>query len=192
MKLAALALAVAVVAGEVAAGGGDFVPTPPFDPCRARPITSTPATLDRLSEAVVVLGTDGTACRMHVTREALVLRLARGEHRADDADAMRAGLRQAVDRLDKEHRLPKASALSGEALDTADLNPLVRRALKALPDSVVDLRIQTDDLLRRTVARLDLDRLLANLTDPDAVQAQVSSAVRDSVQDEILEGLPRP
>ena len=79
-------LAVALVAGvlgvQVAHGGGEFTPLKPADPCAVRAVTSTSTGIDGLTEQLVLLGLDGAACQLGVTREALIL-AARAAGRAD-------------------------------------------------------------------------------------------------------------
>ncbi len=61
---------------QVAAGGDDYVPHRPADPCVPRPIPPLPAKLEPLAERIVLLGLDGAACREHISRERLVFMLA--------------------------------------------------------------------------------------------------------------------
>jgi hypothetical protein len=179
-----------VVGVQVANGGGDFAPTRTADPCTARKVTSVSTGIDALSERLVLLGLDGAACRLHVSREALVLELAQPGSRSDaQIDAMRAGLMQAVDRMDDERTLPKASALTDEAVDNSTLNGVVKFAIKALPDGVVDAALKTDDVLRRTIKDLDLRKLLANLDDPDQLTGQINAAVTQGVKASLVQRL---
>ena len=74
--------AVALVAGGRRARdparqrGGTFEPLRPADPCVARTVTSQSDGIDGLTERLVLLGIDGAACRLGVSREALTLELA--------------------------------------------------------------------------------------------------------------------
>jgi hypothetical protein len=74
-------LAVLMVAGvlwlNLAHGGGTFEPIRTADPCVERSVTSTARGIDGLTERLVLLGIDGAACRLGVSREALTLELAR-------------------------------------------------------------------------------------------------------------------
>lgn len=187
------ALVAAVLGVQVAHGGGDFVPARSADPCVARTVTAVSQGIDGLSERLVLLGLDGAACRLGGTRESLVLHLAEPGRRTDaEVDALRGGLRDAVDRLERDGTLPKASALADEAVDSAALPSLVKSAIRVLPDALIDNRLKTADVLRRTVDGLDVRRLLGTLDDPNALQDLVSAAVTQAVKDELVAGLPHP
>ena len=82
--------------------------------------------------------------------------------------------------------LPPASDLVDEALDTADLNRFLKAAIRALPDSVVNAALKTDDVLIRTIDDLDLRSLLANLDNQHDLDQQINAAVDPGGQ-----GLPR-
>jgi hypothetical protein len=82
--------------------------------------------------------------------------------------------------------LPPASALADEALDNSDLNIFVKTAIRALPDSVINSVLKTDDVLRRTINSLDLRSLLTNLNDPDQLNQQLNSAVTQAVKDSLI------
>jgi hypothetical protein len=187
--LAVLLVAVALGA-QVAAGGGDYVPRTPADPCEARTVPAIPAKLEPLAERVVLLGLDSAACRLGISRERLVLAL--GDRRTLDPKApaaLKAGLRDAVARLDREHRLPKVSKLLPEALDQADLPGFVKAVIGAIPDGTVDGALPTGALLRRAVGELDVDKLVGDLDDPKQLEAAVRSAILTAVRDEILDRL---
>jgi hypothetical protein len=191
------ALATALVSGvlgvQLTHGGGDFAPTRTADPCAPRAVTPVATGIEGLSEQLVLLGLDGAACRLGTSREAFVLHLAEpGERTAREVEALRGGLRDAVARLEREDRLPKASALADEALETVDLPGLVKRAIRALPDPFVDDRLPTGNVLRRTLDGLDVRRLLDNLDDPSAIETLVGAAVTDAVKDELIDGLRHP
>ncbi|HZE66812.1 MAG TPA: hypothetical protein VE081_09295 [Sporichthyaceae bacterium] len=190
LPLGAAALVAAVLGTQVAAGGWDLGPTRAADPCRARAVVAVSTGLEGLGEQLVLLGLDGAACRLHTTREALVLRLAEPGARTDaEVDAVRAGLHDAVDRLDAEHRLPPASSLLDEVLVGSGLPDLVQRALHALPDSLINNRLPTAEVLRRAVDDLDVRALLARVTDPAQVQSLVTAAVRKAVIAQLIAGL---
>ena len=59
-------------------------------------------------------------------------------------------------------------------------------AIKALPDSVVNGALKTDDVLRRAVNDLDLRKMLSNLEDPGALETQISPAVTQAVKDSLV------
>jgi hypothetical protein len=190
LPLIAALLVAAVLGVQVAAGGGDYVPRRPADPCAPRAIPPIPARLEPVVERIVLLGLDGAACQLGVSRERLVLTLA--DNRSLDPDAARAlkaGLRDAVDRLDREGRLPKVSQLLPEALDQADLPGIVKTLIGAIPDSTIDSALPTRPLLRRAVDELDVGRLVRELDDPDQLQSAVQSAILRAARDEILDRL---
>ena len=81
--------------------------------------------------------------------------------------------------------LPPASDLVDEALESADLNGFLKAAIRALPDSVIDAALKTDDVLIRTINDLDLRALLANLDDQDDLNQQVEAAVTQAVKDSL-------
>lgn len=185
------ALAAMLVAGvlgvQVANGGGDFSPSRVADPCAERAVTSVSTGIDALGEQLVLVGLDRAACALHLTREALVIRLAMpGEPTDAEVDAVGAGLITAVETLDRQGRLPPVSDLADEALATAELPALVRTAIRLAPDRLIDSLLPTDDLLRRTVAELDLRRLLDELSDPAQVNELLRDAVTKAVHDAVL------
>jgi hypothetical protein len=190
LPLLAVVLVAIVLGVQVQAGGGDYVPRRLADPCDARAIPPIPPRLEPLTERIVLLGLDRAACRLGVPRERLVLSLA--DRRALDPDvapALKAGLRDAVDRLERERRLPKASQLLPEVLDQADLPGLVKTIIAQIPDRTVDNALPTGPVLRRAVDELDVARLLHELDDPDRLESAIQSAVLRAVRDELVERL---
>ncbi len=81
--------------------------------------------------------------------------------------------------------LPPASELVDEALDSTDLNGFLKAAIRALPDSVVDAALKTDDVLTRTIDDLDLRTLLANLDNESDLEQQIDAAVTQAVKDSL-------
>ena len=79
----ALVLVAGVLGVQVAYGGGTFEPLRPADPCATRSVTSAARGIDGVSERLVLLGIDGAACRLHVSREELTLELAQPGTRTD-------------------------------------------------------------------------------------------------------------
>ncbi|HEX4688406.1 MAG TPA: hypothetical protein VH228_16625 [Nocardioides sp.] len=182
----AVILVGSVLGVQLAAGGASYAPLHPADPCAVRDVTSRAAGIDGLTERLVLLGLDGAACRLHVSREALTLELARPGPRSDaEVAALRAGLLSAVQRMKADGTLPPASAFVDQALDSSDLNDLLKIAIRALPDSVVDAALPTDDVLTRTIDDLDLRALLANLDDQRGLDQQLEAAVTQAVQDSL-------
>jgi hypothetical protein len=188
--LALPALAVALVAGvlgiQLAYGGASYEPLRPADPCAERTVTSESEGIDALTERLVLIGIDEAACRLGVSREALTLELAQTEPTDEQVDALHDGLLAAVDRMDADGTLPPASDLVDEALDNADLNGFLEAVIRALPASVVDAALKTDDVLSRAIDDLDLRALLDDVDDADALNKQVSAAVEQAVKDSLL------
>jgi len=175
-----------VLGVQIANGGGDFVPARSAPPCAQRAVTSVSTGIEGLSERLVLMGLDGAACRLHVTREALALELAQSRTPTDaQVNALRAGLLEAVDRMKAAGTLPPASELTDEALDNSHLNGLIKAAIRALPDSLINSALKTDDVLRRTINALDLRTLLANLNDPNELSQQINAAVTKAVVDSL-------
>jgi hypothetical protein len=190
MPVAALVLVGGVLGVQLANGGGKFEPLHSADPCVARTVTSQAKGMDGLTERLVLLGLDGAACRLHLSREALTLRLAEPGPRTDaEIDALHAGLLDAVQRMKDDGSLPPASDLVDEALDNADLNRFLEAAIRALPDSVINAAVKIDDVLTRTIDDLDLRTILANLDDQDDLTRQINAAVTQAVKDSLADRL---
>ena len=69
---------------------GSYEPLKPADPCVERVVTSQAEGIDSLTERLVLLGIDGAACRLQVSRETLTLELALPGTRTDaQIDALR-------------------------------------------------------------------------------------------------------
>jgi hypothetical protein len=185
LPVAAAVVVSGVLGVQVANGGGEFTPARAADPCVPRAVTSVSPGLEGLGERLVLL--DGAACRLGVTREALILDLAQpGTHTDAQLAALRAGLLGAVDRMKRDGTLPRASELAGEAVDDADLPFLVKAAIQLLPDSLINAALKTDDVLRRTIDNLDLRALLANLNNPDEISHELDGAVTQAVKDALI------
>ena len=190
LPLIAVLLVSAVLGVQIAAGGGHYVPLQPANPCVHRAIPPIPPRLEPLAEQIVLLGLDSAACRLGISRERLVLALAdtRTPDRRTSA-ALKAGLRDAVDRLDQEHRLPKVSQLLPDALDQAGVPGIAKTILEAIPAGPIDSTLPTGPLLRRTVDQLDVGRLLRELSDPRQINAAVRSAILKAALAQILDRL---
>jgi len=190
LPLIAVLLVAAVLGVQVAAGGLHYAPLRPADPCIPRPAPPTAAQLEPLAEQIVLLGLDNAACRLGISRERLVLALA--EPRSlppGTSSALKAGLRDAVDRLDREHRLPKVSQLLPQVLDQAQLPGIAKTIIGAIPGGIVDSALPTGALLRRTVDDLDINRLLRELGDPSQLQSAIQSALLRAAVSEIFNRL---
>ena len=186
----ALALVVGVLGIQVAYGGGTYEPLQPADPCVERAVTSQSEGIDGLTEHLVLVGVDNAACSLGVSREAFILELAQsGEPTDAQVDALREGLLSAVDEMQDDGSLPPASELVDEALEQAELDGWLEALIGAIPDSVVDAALKTDDVLTRAINDLDLRALLANVDDQDALNEQVEPAVTQAVKDSLLDRL---
>jgi hypothetical protein len=190
LPLIAVLLVVAVLGVQVAAGGGDYVPRRPANPCVPRPIPAIQPQLESLAEQIVLLGLDGAACRLGISRERLVLALANTRSLDPRAPAaLKAGLRDAVDRLEREGRLPKVSQLLPGALEQTSLPGIAKTIIGAIPASVVDNALPTAPLLRRTIEELDVARLLHELNDPGRLNSAIRAAILNAARGQILDRL---
>ncbi len=190
LPLIAVVLVAAVLGVQVAAGGGHYVPLRPANPCTSRPASRIPAQLEPLAAQIVLLGLDSAACRLGISRERLVLALA--ETRSLDPHesvALKAGLVDAVDRLDRQGRLPKVSQLLPQALDQANLPGIVKTIIEAIPNPVVDNLLPTAPLLHQTINGLDIKRLLYELNDPRQLDSVLQSAILQAALRQILDRL---
>lgn len=188
LAVAALVLVGGVLSVQVAQGGGSFEPLKTADPCLERVVTSQADGIDGLTERLVLIGIDEAACALGVSREALTLELGQGGTRTDEEiDAVRDGLTAAVRRMEDDGTLPPSSELVDEALDNAELNRFLEVAIRALPDSVVDSALKTDDVLVRAIEDLDLREVLADLDDQESLNAQVEAAVTQAVKDSLVD-----
>ena len=157
---------------------------------RARLVISRAEGIDGLTERLVLLGVAHAACTLGVSREALTLELAGSSDRTEaEVDALRGGLLAAVEQLDDDGSLPPASELVDEALDAADLNRFLELTLRALPDSIIDGALKTDDVLVRAINDLDLRELLGNLDDQGDLDRQIEAAVSEAVKASLLDRL---
>jgi hypothetical protein len=190
LPLIAVLLVAAVLGVQVAAGGGHYAPLRPANPCTPRPVPPIPAQLEPLAERIVLLGLDNAACRLGISRERLVLALADTRTlNPQTTAALKAGLGDAVNRLDREGRLPKISQLLPEALDQSSLPGIAKTIIGAIPDGLVDNLLPAGPLLRRTVDELDLNRLLHQLHDPRQLNAALQSAILQAALRQILSRL---
>jgi hypothetical protein len=190
LPLIAVVLVAAVLAVQLAAGGGRYVPLSPANPCTPVPVAPIPAQLEPLAEQIVLLGLDSAACRLGISRERLVLALAESRTPSPrESDALKAGLADAVDMLARQGRLPKVSQLLPQALDQANLPGIAKTIIEAIPDSVVDNLLPTAPLLHRTIDELDINRLLHQLNDPRQLNSVLQSAILQAALSQILSRL---
>jgi hypothetical protein len=129
---ALLAALLALVAVELGKGAAEEPGPKLADPCRSRP-GQTSGGLDATVQRLVLDGLDGAACRLHTTREELVLSLAPEtgvQRRWDDHTievAVRAGLLGAVDKAERRGDIPGfAAPLLRQLVETAPIDRLVR------------------------------------------------------------------
>ena len=115
LVVGAVVASLALVVTSLALGGASYEPKPVQDPCQPRPWRS-PAGLDQFAQQLTLSALDGTACELHVSREALVLALGTPEGRAQFANdprlasALRAGLIRAVDDAERAGAIPGSVA----------------------------------------------------------------------------------
>jgi hypothetical protein len=175
---------------QVAAGGGHYVPLRSANPCTPRPVSEIPPQLEPLAQQIVLLGLDSAGCRLGISRERLVLALAQsGSLDPRESAALKAGLVDAVNRLDREGRLPKVSQLLPQALDQANLPGIVKTIIRAIPDPIVDHLLPTAPLLRQTIDQLDVNALLHELGDPSRLGPVLQTAILRSALQEVLDRL---
>ena len=128
--------AVLLIAFELSQGALSYGESKVADPCEPRE-TFPGAGIDATVQRIVLDGLDGAACRLHTTREELVLSLAPEtgvRRRWDDHTievAVRAGLLQAVDRAEQRGDIPGfAAPLLRQLVETAPIGRLVRGGIK--------------------------------------------------------------
>lgn len=187
LPLIAVLLVAAVLGVQVAAGGGHYVPRRPANPCTPRPIPPIQSQLEPLAEQIVLVGLDNAACRLGISRERLVLALA--DPRSLDPrapGALRAGLLDAVNRLDREGRLPKVSQLLPSLLAGAGVSGIAKAIVDAIPPGIVDSTLPTAPVLRRTIDELDVKQLLHELNDPSKLDSALQSAILHAALQQIL------
>lgn len=186
LPIAAVVMVGAVLGIQLANGGGTYEPLRPADACIERPVTSQADGIDGLTESLVLLGVNDAACTLGVSREALTLEIAQSGSPTDaEIDALRKGLLTAVKQLKADGELPPASSFVNEALASANLNGLLERAIRLLPDSLIDSALKTDDVLDRAIEDLDLRALLADLNDQQGLEQQIEVAITDAVKDSL-------
>jgi hypothetical protein len=125
--LVALLAAAAILVGvEFALGAAHAGEVHLADPCRARPFSGS------IVQRVFLNGLDGAACRLHISREQLVLSIGSNSPLHTHWDkktieaALRAGLLRAVDEAERRGEIP--SLLAGpikSAIRSAPIDKLV-------------------------------------------------------------------
>lgn len=186
----AIALVCSVLGIQLAHGGGQFETLRPADPCVPRTIDVQSEGIDGLVERLIMIGIDDAACTLRVSREALVLDLGQTRDASDvELDAVRRGLLRAVAELKADGTLPKVSEFKEEILDIADLNGVLEALVRALPNSVIDGALQTDDLLVTTINDLDLRAVLGSIDDQSDLEQQIEEAVLQAAKDSLIQQL---
>ena len=186
LPVAAVAMVAGTLTVQATHGGGSYEPLRPPAACVERPVTSRASGIEGLTERLVLIGLADAACTLGVGREELTLQLARSGDPTDaEVDALRRGLRSAVRQMKADGTLPRASDLVDDVIDQADLNGFVKRLIRALPASLVDKALKTDDVLYRTIDDLDLRKVLTDLDDSSSLDAQVEPVVTQAVKDSL-------
>jgi hypothetical protein len=135
--LAALAVAAAALVAIELGTGAVSEPAPRLaDPCRSRQARG--GGFDATVQRVVLDGLDGAACRLHTTREELVLSLGgdtggrpRRWSRHTIELALRAGLLRSVDEAERRGDLPSfAARFLRRLVATAPLDTLVEGGIR--------------------------------------------------------------
>jgi hypothetical protein len=137
-------LAVGAVLGyQISAGGLDYAPAAVANPCRPQPWRDTHGLTD-VENRVALSALAGAACKLHVSREDLVLafandaglkRFRQAHHITDERlnDAAKAGLMRAIDDAERAGRLNGFEALAlrlaAENVPADQITGLVRRLL---------------------------------------------------------------
>ena len=127
---AALLLAVELGLGAASYGSGKLA-----DPCR--PHTFSGGGLDATIQQIVLDGLDGAACRLHTTREELVLSFGSGTgyppRRWDKQTiekAVRAGMLAAVSNAESRGQIPGfVATLLRNAIEAAPLDKLIQGSI---------------------------------------------------------------
>jgi hypothetical protein len=136
---AAAAVSVALIVSYLALGGASYAPARVADPCATRD-WSNPQGLQHTVEQIVLSGLDGAACKLHVSREDMVLAFAS---------------RDALGRFGRQHHV------SAEQVDE-----LVRAGLMRSIDDAENadaLNSTIADLLRGFVRRFPIEQLISLL-----------------------------
>jgi hypothetical protein len=135
--LVALLAAALVLIGVEVARGLSTHPRTIADPCR-RALTARAGGVDAAIQSVVLAGLDRAACRLHTSREALVLAIGGspiggGPHwsRATIETAVRAGLHGALDEAARRGDVPRfAVPYLARFIDAAPIDTLVRAGVR--------------------------------------------------------------
>jgi len=129
--VALLVAVVALVTVELATGAAEEPGPKIADPCQPR--EGRTGGFDATVQRIVLDGLDGAACRLHTTREELVLSLAPGtgvKRRWDEHTvevAIRSGLLRSVDAAERRGDIPSfAAPILRQLVESAPIGRLVR------------------------------------------------------------------
>jgi hypothetical protein len=201
LPAAALVLVAAVLSVQIASGGTRFLPSTPRSACAASaPALPAQGDLDALTQTIVVDGVRRAACQLRTSRERLLIALPSATERAALArdrgvsdqevlDALRAGLLQAVARIDRAGALPPVSSLLDDLIAQLGLPGIAEAAARQIPADVIDELLPTGDTLRRAITSVDLAQLLEGIDDPASFEAALAPAIRDAAVAEARERL---
>jgi hypothetical protein len=195
LPIAALVAVIALLGVQLAFGGASYEPAKIADPCVQKPLPAATTDLEQVTQTVVLLGVQNAACTLGVSRESLVLALPSAADRSALAQqagvsdqqvsaALKDGMSKAVERMDAEQRLPPASSLLDSYAGELGLSPMVTSAIQKLPPSLVDGFLPTGDVLQRAIQELDVDALLSNLQNPDALEPAIRDAIKAAALEE--------
>jgi hypothetical protein len=140
-----VAAAVALVVTYLALGGASYAPAQVADPCATRDWRE-PQGLSEVGEQIVLSGLDGVACELGVSREEMVLALAKSDSR--ERFAREHGISD--DRLEQLVRDGLVRSID-DAEEADALNPtiadILRGLVRSIPvDELVDLLDQIPGL----------------------------------------------
>lgn len=194
LPAAAVVLVALVLGVQLAAGGADYKPSTPPSACSPNataPVPAAGASLDVLTQTIVVDGVQRAACKLGTSRERLLLALPSATERAKLAqalgvpesqilDAVRAGLLAAVQRMDQAGALPPASSLLDDIASQLGLPQIAVEAVKRIPPSVVDNLLPTGAVLERAIRSVDLATVLNGIDDQAALERALVPVIRDA------------
>src|SRR3954454_19962119 len=149
------ALAVGVPAVYALAGGSGYEPHETADPCRMQPLAATGAA--EALQSVVLDGAARAACKLHVSRESLVLALGDPSARRALGPGAPAALEQGMRGAVQDGALePGMAGLAGGLLDVVSVPEIVDEVLSSKPPCGI-LRFERSQDTEAIVARLLVD-----------------------------------
>lgn len=193
-------VAVVAVSGllgvQLAAGGADFKPPAVQNPCAEQSLPPATDDLDRVAQSIVFEGVQRAACALGVSREELLLALpekaerqkllaAAGRTDDDLATQLEQGFIASVDRLDRGGRLPTAAQVLPKYAEEAGLPGIAVDALRGLSPELVNGYFPVDQILRDSLAQLDVATLLQQVDGADSLEAAVQRVITDAAVKQI-------